>query len=425
MLFTDPARPLRCGELYEPGPGRNPLANNPARFADAGALVVRLAGHLRDKLPAHLVPAAIVPLDAFPLTPNGKLDRAALPAPEYLTQGGGRSPRTPREELLCGLFAEVLGLPRVGVDDAFFALGGHSLLAVRLISRIREVFDVDIEVRHLFEAPTVAELARLIESAAGDRPRLAPYPRPDVVPLSFAQQRLWFLARLDGSSAVYNFPLALRLRGRLDTAALSAALTDVVARHETLRTVFAEDGGSARQRILVAGPAPFETADSSESRLADDLARAAGYAFDLSTEPPLRATLFRLGREEHVLLLLLHHVAGDGWSLAPLARDLAAACPCSTPTTPCGSGRPCRPRNPHSWRTGVRHWTGCRTLSCPPTGRGRPSPVTVAVRCRCASRPGCARGCPRSARPVTPRCSWCCTPVWPRCSPVSARARTS
>ncbi|EST31002.1 non-ribosomal peptide synthetase, partial [Streptomyces roseochromogenus] len=325
VLFTDPARPLRCGELYEPGPAREPLANDPARFADAGALVVRLAGHLRDKLPAHLVPAAIVPLDAFPLTPNGKLDRAALPAPEYLTQGGGRSPRTPREELLCGLFAEVLGLPRVGVDDAFFALGGHSLLAVRLISRIREVFDVDIEVRHLFEAPTVAELARLIESAAGDRPRLAPYPRPDVVPLSFAQQRLWFLARLDGSSAVYNFPLALRLRGRLDTAALSAALTDVVARHETLRTVFAEDGGSPRQRILVAGPAPFETADSSESRLAEDLARAAGHAFDLSTEPPLRATLFRLGREEHVLLLLLHHVAGDGWSLAPLARDLAAA----------------------------------------------------------------------------------------------------
>ncbi|MEU7717503.1 amino acid adenylation domain-containing protein [Streptomyces tibetensis] len=325
VLFTDPAQPLRSGELYEPGPARAPLTNSPARFADPGALVVRLADHLRQKLPAHLVPAAIVPLDAFPLTPNGKLDRAALPAPEYLSQGGGRPPRTPGEELLCGLFAEILGLPGVGIDDSFFTLGGHSLLAVRLISRIREVLGVDLEVRHLFEAPTVAELARLTESAAGDRPRLAPHPRPDVVPLSFAQQRLWFLARLDGSSAVYNFPLALRLRGRLDTTALADALTDVVGRHETLRTVFAEDGGTARQQVVAAGPAHFETADSSESRLAGDLARAAGYAFDLSTEPPLRATLFRLGGEEHVLLLLLHHVAGDGWSLAPLARDLATA----------------------------------------------------------------------------------------------------
>ncbi|MGK5496592.1 amino acid adenylation domain-containing protein [Streptomyces sp. URMC 125] len=325
VVFSDPARPLECGELYEPGGSGGPPANDPARSADPGALVVRLVDHLGRKLPVHLVPAAVVPLDTFPLTPNGKIDRKALPAPDYLSRAGGRPPRTPREEVLCGLFAEVLGLPAVGIDDGFFALGGHSLLATRLIGRIRAALGVDLEVRHLFEAPTVAEMARLVDRATAERPRLAPRPRPDTVPLSSAQQRLWFLSRLGGSSAVYNFPLALRLRGRLDTTALTQALADVTARHESLRTVFAEDGGIPRQEVLAKVTPALATVGVTEAELAGAVARAARHEFDLGAEPPLRATLFRLGREEHVLFLLLHHVAGDGWSIAPLARDLAAA----------------------------------------------------------------------------------------------------
>ena len=273
-----------------------------------------------------MVPSAFVVLDRLPLTPNGKLDRRSLPAPD-LTPQVARLPRTPQEEILCGLFAEVLGLERVGIDDSFFALGGHSLFATRLISRIRATLGIEVSIRSLFEAPTVERLAKGLEGAEQARPALRPGARPAPIPLSFAQRRLWFLARLEDRSATYTIPLALRLRGSLDQTALEAALGDLVERHESLRTVLPDELGVPRQLIVepsVARPR-LSVAPVNAAALPDALAAAAGHGFDLASELPLRAHLFALGEQEHVLLLLLHHIAGDGWSLAPLARDLACA----------------------------------------------------------------------------------------------------
>jgi len=271
-----------------------------------------------------MVPAAIVVLDALPLTANGKLDRSALPGPEFRA-GFERVARTPQEELLCGLFAEVLGVERVGIDDDFFALGGHSLLATRLISRIRSSLDVEVSIRSLFEARTVCALVECLRDAAVGRAGLRAVERPAEVPLSFAQRRLWFLDRLEGGGATYTMPLAVRLRGALDVAALEAALGDVVERHESLRTVFPERDGVPRQEVLEASASRVRLAvrGVSEEELSGALARATQAGFDLSREVPLRAHLFALGANEHVLLLVLHHIAGDGWSLGPLVRDLS------------------------------------------------------------------------------------------------------
>ncbi|WP_158892216.1 non-ribosomal peptide synthetase [Amycolatopsis anabasis] len=281
--------------------------------------------HLTEQVPAHLVPSAFVTLDALPLLPNGKLDRRALPEPELVTEVDGRAPRTPQEELLRGVFAEVLGLPRVGVHDDFFALGGHSLLATRLVSRVRSVLGAELPIRALFEAPTVAGLAGLLRGAGRARSAPEPRPRPERVPLSFAQRRLWFLNRLEGPSATYNMPMALRLRGALDREVLRAALGDVVARHESLRTIFPEVDGEPVQVVRAPEPVELSVVDVPEAGLAEALRAAAGYGFDLATEPPVRATLFAIGPDEHVVLVLVHHIAGDGWSGAPLARDLTAA----------------------------------------------------------------------------------------------------
>ncbi|MEZ0029568.1 amino acid adenylation domain-containing protein, partial [Kitasatospora sp. MAP12-22] len=290
----------------------------PADALDTSAL----RAHLAATLPEYAVPSAIVPLDSLPLTVNGKLDRRALPAPDLSTTTG-RDPRTPREEILCELFAQVLGLPQVSVDDSFFDLGGHSLLATRLISRIRTTLDVELPIRALFEAPTVAELANRLDGADQGRPALVAGPRPDVLPVSFAQQRLWFLGELEGPSATYNIPLCLRLTGPLESAALEAALCDVVGRHEVLRTTVATVDGQPCQRVRGAdATGPLLTVAAFDERA---VARAAGQAFQLSTELPLRAWLFTQSAEEHVLLVVVHHIAGDGWSMGPLARDISTA----------------------------------------------------------------------------------------------------
>ncbi|MGW7557786.1 condensation domain-containing protein, partial [Streptomyces rimosus] len=262
-------------------------------------------------------------------TPNGKVDRAALPAPDPRSELGGRGPRSPKEEILCALYADVLRVPRVGIDDSFFVLGGHSLMATRLISRIRTALNVELPIGALFEAPTVAALAQRIDSAtARPRPPVKPAARPDApIPLSYAQRRLWFLHRLEGPSPTYNIPLALRFSGTLDPEALRAAIGDLVARHESLRTVFPRRARAAQQIILPpdSGRDLLTVAELAPDDLAPALGKAARHPFDITTEHPLKATLFTTGPTDHVLLLLLHHIAGDGWSMAPLSRDLAAA----------------------------------------------------------------------------------------------------
>ncbi|MFF3640054.1 non-ribosomal peptide synthase/polyketide synthase [Streptomyces sp. NPDC002564] len=295
---------------------------------DRGVDHARLRADVAGSLPAYMVPAAFVTLDALPLTPNGKLDRRALPAPDFAAASTGRAPRTPREEVLCGLFAEVLGADRVGIDDSFFQLGGHSLLATRLVSRVRTVLGAELPLAALFETPTVAGLSALIEDARPEsaRPSLVARPeRPDAVPLSFAQRRLWFLNRLESDGALYNMPVVLRLTGALDRDALRIALNDVVARHASLRTVFPDIDGDARQHVLDTWDISLPVTDTDEQHLPELLKEAAREGFDLSRELPLRAALFRLGESEHVLALLLHHIAGDGWSMGPLARDLGTA----------------------------------------------------------------------------------------------------
>ncbi|MFM9542661.1 amino acid adenylation domain-containing protein [Streptomyces turgidiscabies] len=303
--------------------------------ASAGVDTAALRRHTAAALPEHMVPAAFVVLDALPLTPNGKLDRKALPAPDFTATAAGTGeglPRTPREEILCGLFADVLGLARVGIHDDFFTLGGHSLVAMRLAARVRAAFATDVSLRTVFEAPTVARLAERLRDGGQETgarlPVLAPVERPERLPLSFAQQRLWVLYRVEGPSPTYNIPLAWRLTGRLDAGALQLAVDDLVARHEPLRTVFPEEDGRAYQLILEPGQSRVEMATETvrdEEELAERLAGAAGHGFELDREVPLRAHLFRIAEDEHVLLLLLHHIAGDEWSDAPLNRDLAAA----------------------------------------------------------------------------------------------------
>jgi amino acid adenylation domain-containing protein len=279
-------------------------------------------------------PVVFVALDALPLTPNGKLGRRALPVPDITGQADAyQPPRSRHETLLCRLFADLTGAARVGIGDNFFDLGGHSLLAIRLIDRIRKEAGLELPLRKMFEYPTPEGLAQALDQAALDRrldrggkarPALRAVVRPSEIPLSFAQRRLWFLDRLEVGSATYTIPLAVRLSGELDAAALEVALGDVVERHESLRTIFPDTLGVPRQLILEASTARprLAMAPVSEADLPAALSAAARQGFDLSREPPLRAHLFGLEATEHVLLLVLHHIAGDGWSLAPLGRDL-------------------------------------------------------------------------------------------------------
>ncbi|HEV2736700.1 MAG TPA: amino acid adenylation domain-containing protein, partial [Longimicrobiaceae bacterium] len=306
-----------------PGPGARPSA-------------AALREHAGRQLPEPMVPSAFVLLDALPLTPAGKVDRRALPGPEWgLAAEGHVAPRTPAEEILAGIWAEVLGVERVGVHDSFFDLGGHSLLATRVVSRVRAATGADLPVGALFDAPTVAGLAARIGAlpadAGEDDPPLLPVPRDHPLPLSFAQRRIWFLEQLLPGTPLYHIPAALRLSGVPDVGALERALAEVVRRHEALRTVFARDEtGNPVQRVTtptvrlavvdLSGTAK-ETREAEGDRVAVGVVRN---PFALGEGPLLRAALLRLAEEEHRLVLAVHHIGSDGWSMEVLFRELEA-----------------------------------------------------------------------------------------------------
>lgn len=224
------------------------------------------------------------------------------------------------EEILADIYAQVLGLDRVGVDDSFFDLGGNSVSAMRLVAALNTALDADLDMHALFDFPTIAQLTPRISREGGRRKPLVAVERPAVVPLSFAQNRLWFLDQLQGPSAVYNMAVVLRLRGHLDVDALGAGMVDVVARHESLRTLIAAPDGIPQQQVVSAEPTDFgweiiDAAAWSPGRLSAAIEEAAGHTFDLATQIPLRAKLFRVNDDEHVLVGVVHHIAADGWSI--------------------------------------------------------------------------------------------------------------
>ncbi|HEX4959261.1 MAG TPA: amino acid adenylation domain-containing protein, partial [Thermoanaerobaculia bacterium] len=307
-------------------------------YVTGDATAAELRQSLRERLPDYMVPAVFVRLDALPLTPNGKVDRKALPAPER-AEGGYLAPRTPVEEVLACLWAEVLGLERVGVDGHFFELGGHSLLATQVMSRLRQAFGVEMPLRDLFATPVLANFAARVEAARrsgtlAPAPPLLPVPRGGDLPLSFAQQRLWFIDQLEPGSTLYNVPAALRVEGPLDAAVLARCLGEIVRRHEALRTVFALRAGAPVQEIQPAEPFLLPVMDLSalpesarEERVHTLAAAEAGRLFDLTRGPLLRGLLVRLDEREHAVVLTLHHIVSDGWSLGVLVGEVAALYP--------------------------------------------------------------------------------------------------
>ncbi|ASN39483.1 non-ribosomal peptide synthetase [Arthrobacter sp. 7749] len=279
----------------------------------------------RRLLPDYMVPSAIVQIPLIPLTPNGKLDTKALPEPESVSTSA--APRNEAERVVATAFEEVLGIDDVGRDDDFFELGGHSLLATRMVAVLRSMHGAAPTLRTVFEFPTVAGIAQSLGAPTAESHPLRRHLRPTPLPLSYAQRRLWFLNRFDTASGAYNIPIVLRLSGQLDVAALALAINDVVARHESLRTVFPVDAGEPAQLILDADSAkvPLAAVQTTSANLQKVLHAESARGFDVTAELPLRAALLQLDARNHVLLLTLHHIAADGWSLAPLARDLSTA----------------------------------------------------------------------------------------------------
>ncbi|MEU0007935.1 amino acid adenylation domain-containing protein [Streptomyces sp. NPDC006314] len=345
-----------------------------------------LRAHAAAHLPDHMVPAACVPVETLPLTANGKLDVDALPAPDFTAAAAGARPATAEQTLVCGLFEEVLRLPRdtVGTDANFFDLGGDSLLATRLLARLRHETSAEVPITALFEGPTPAALGQRLGDRPGTahgRPVLGEADRPERVPLSFAQERMWFLNRLDDSTATYNIPLVVPLGPAVDTGALRAALADLADRHESLRTVFAESEGVPYQRILPPGELRprLRCVDCPADEVDAHVTAASRHRFDLTAESALQVWLFGTGGQR-TLLLVLHHSAADGWSLRPLADDLNAAYAARRAgTAPTWQALPVQYADYTLWQ---------RALLAPePDGTGRPERLTAHWRAALAGLP--------------------------------------
>jgi amino acid adenylation domain-containing protein len=306
---------------------------------DSGPTVPELQAFLRERLPDYMIPSVYVRMDAFPLNPHGKVDRASLPSPERdrnVGAGHHEPPRTPTEEIIAGIWRTILGVDRVGVHDDFFELGGHSLRATQAAARIRDTFSIDVPIKEVFESRTVAALAQAIErirQAEHEQlgPPLQPIPREGSLPLSFAQQRLWFLDQLDPDSPMYNIPVALHVRGGLDVPVLERSLNEMVRRHEILRTTFRSEMGKPVQ--VIGPPTPVDVAlvdlsgedgEDRDSRVHAFARQEAEKSFDLERGPLLRIRIVRLDRDEHVLVLTMHHIIADEWSALVFVRELSS-----------------------------------------------------------------------------------------------------
>ncbi|MFI6442940.1 amino acid adenylation domain-containing protein, partial [Streptomyces sp. NPDC050759] len=320
------------------------------RAGAPGLQVGSLRSYVGERLPGYMVPSVIVELPEIPLLPSGKVDRSRLPVPEAERpdlSAGYVAPRGPVQEVLAGIWADLLGLDRVGAEDDFFELGGHSLLVTRVMSRVRDTFDVEVPFGALFDAPTVAGLADAIDeqrasggvpesaadaAASGELPPVVPVPRDEPLPLAYPQQRLWFLDQLNPGNPFYNLPAAVRIEGELDVAALHRAVTEIVHRHEALRTTFrTTSAGTPVQVVQPAGDVPMPVVEVPGETEDEVLANAtaltedqAARTFDLAAGPVFRSTLLRLSATDHVLVLVLHHMVGDGWSMGVVTRELNA-----------------------------------------------------------------------------------------------------
>ncbi|WP_415835597.1 condensation domain-containing protein, partial [Corallococcus soli] len=324
--------------VREDAPGDKRLVAYVVAQSGQTADAATLRGALKGRLPEYMVPSAFVVLEALPLNANGKVDRKALPKPEAGAERTQKyvAPRTKTEEALTNLWAQVLGVKQVGIQDSFFELGGHSLLATQAVSRIRTAFNVELPLRALFEAPTVEELALKVETArsaglALTAPRLEAQPRTGREPLSFAQQRLWLLDQLQPGGASYNLPMAVRLTGTVDVEALRRTFQELVRRHESLRTTFQVHDGQPFQVVAPSQEVAwaFKALEGlpeaqRELELRKQVSTDALRPFDLSQGPLFRATLVRLTETDHALVLVMHHIVSDGWSMDVLVREVSA-----------------------------------------------------------------------------------------------------
>ncbi|HKG94775.1 MAG TPA: amino acid adenylation domain-containing protein [Gemmatimonadaceae bacterium] len=304
--------------------------------------VDELRRFLKQQLPDYMVPSAFVLLEAIPRLPNQKVNRPALPAPDLSRpelESGYVAPRTPTEEVVAGVWADVLGLARVGVEDNFFALGGHSLMAARVVARIRTALSVEVPLRALFDTPTVSAMAAAVETwrretaARAAVPALVAAAHEGERPLSFSQQRMWLLNQIEPDSAAYNLSAVIRMKGLLDRGALERTLAEVVRRHESLRTVFPNHDGNASQIVMPAGTVELPVTDlaffgdslaAREARAHELATEEAKRAFDLATGPLFRAVLVKLDDIDHVLVMTMHHIVSDGWSRGVLYREVGA-----------------------------------------------------------------------------------------------------